>query len=179
MAENGKKTATQGTAEDYEHVTGEETRNEAGKNAGGGSQRAVTGSIDGKTVKTEIGPGEAELLKKGKHAKTVLEYVHGCIDGTIIAGEDRILACERFLKFLERDDFEIRTHDADFVVGIIENTYCHRQGEALDGSPMRAASTGCWYSSTRGRTNASRMRRLSSFPGRTARHYSPAHSPGR
>ena len=137
MAENGKKTATQGTAEAYEHVTGEETRNEAGKNAGGGSQRAVSGSIDGKTVKTEIGPGEAELLKKGKHAKTVLEYVHGCIDGTIIAGEDRILACERFLKFLERDDFEIRTHDADFVVGIIENTYCHRQGEALDGSPMR------------------------------------------
>ena len=116
MAENGKKTATQGTAEAYEHVTG---------------------SIDGKTVKTEIGPGEAELLKKGKHAKTVLEYVHGCIDGTIIAGEDRILACERFLEFLERDDFEIRTHDADFVVGIIENTYCHRQGEALDGSPMR------------------------------------------
>ena len=116
MAENGKKTATQGPAEAYEHVTG---------------------SIDGKTVKTEIGPGEAELLKKGKHAKTVLEYVHGCIDGTIIAGEDRILACERFLQFLERDDFEIRTHDADFVVGIIENTYCHRQGEALDGSPMR------------------------------------------
>ena len=109
MAENGKKTATQGTAEAYEHVTGEETRNEAGKNAGGGSQRAVSGSIDGKTVKTEIVPGEAELLKKGKHAKTVLEYVHGCIDGTIIAGEDRILACERFLKFLERDDFEIRT----------------------------------------------------------------------
>ena len=137
MAENGKKKATQGTAEAYEHVTGEEPRNEAGKNAGGGSQRAVSGSIDGKTVKTEIGPGEAELLKKGKHAKTVLEYVRGCIDGTIIAGEDRILACERFLKFLERDDFEIRTHDADFVVGIIENTYCHRQGEALDGSPMR------------------------------------------
>lgn len=104
MAENGKKTATQGTAEAYEHVTG----------------------------KSNI-----EILQKGKHAAEVLKYVQGCIDGTIIAGEDRILACERFLKFLERDDFEIRTHDADFVIGIIENTYCHRQGEALDGSPMR------------------------------------------
>ena len=104
MAENGKKTATQGTAEVAEHVTG----------------------------KSNI-----EILQKGKNAAEVLKYVQGCIDGTIIAGEDRILACERFLQFLERDDFEIRTHDADFVVGIIENTYCHRQGEALDGSPMR------------------------------------------
>ena len=98
MAENGKKTATQGTAEVAEHVTG----------------------------KSNI-----EILQKGKYAAEVLKYVQGCIDGTIIAGEDRILACERFLKFLERDDFEIRTHAADFVVGIIENTYCHRQGEAL------------------------------------------------
>ena len=104
MAENGKKTATQGTAEVAEHVTG----------------------------KSNI-----EILQKGKNAAEVLKYVQGCIDGTIIAGEDRILACERFLQFLDRDDFEIRTHDADFVVGIIENTYCHRQGEALDGSPMR------------------------------------------
>ena len=104
MAENGKKTATQGTTEVAEHVTG----------------------------KSNI-----EILQKGKNAAEVLKYVQGCIDGTIIAGEDRILACERFLQFLERDDFEIRTHDADFVVGIIENTYCHRQGEALDGSPMR------------------------------------------
>ena len=104
MAENGKKTATQGTAEAVEHVTGK---------------------------------GNIEILQQGKHAAEVLKYVRGCIDGTIIAGEDRILACRRFLAFLERDDFEIRTHDADFVIGIIENTYCHRQGEALDGSPMR------------------------------------------
>ena len=117
MAENGKKTATQGPAEACEHVTEEKIK-------------SVTGN-------TEAGKRNLESLQKGKHAAEVLAYVNGCIDGTIIAGEDRILACERFLAFLERDDFDVRTHDADFVIGIIENTYCHRQGEALDGSPMR------------------------------------------
>ena len=74
---------------------------------------------------------------KGKYAREVLAYAKGCADGTILANEDRVLACRRFLEFLERDDVEIRTHDADFVIGIIEATYHHRQGEALDGSPMR------------------------------------------
>ena len=77
------------------------------------------------------------MTLQGKYSAEVLEYVHGVVDGKIIAGEDRILACTRFLEFLERDDLDIRTHDADFVIGIIEATYCHRQGEALDGTPMR------------------------------------------
>ena len=66
-----------------------------------------------------------------------MTYAQGCADGTIVANEDRVLACRRFLSFLERNDLDVRTHDADFVIGIIEATYHHRQGEALDGSPMR------------------------------------------
>ena len=78
-----------------------------------------------------------ERIRQGKFGREVLEYAHGCADGTILANEDRILGCRRFLEFLTRDDLDIRTHDADFVIGIIETTYHHRQGEALDGSPMR------------------------------------------
>ena len=74
---------------------------------------------------------------RGKHVTEIMTYVRGCIDGTIIAGEDRILACQRFMDFLKREDLDVKTHDADFVIGIIEATYHHRQGEALDGSPMR------------------------------------------
>lgn len=77
------------------------------------------------------------MTLKGKYAAEVMAYVRGVTDGTIPANEDRILGCRRFLEFLERDDLEIRTRDADFVIGIIEATYHHRQGEALDGSPMR------------------------------------------
>ena len=73
----------------------------------------------------------------GKYADEVLAYVHGCIDGTIVAGEDRILACRRFIEFTERDDIEVRTKDADFVIGLIEATFKHRQGESLDGKPLR------------------------------------------
>ena len=77
------------------------------------------------------------MTLQGKYAAEVLEYVNGCVEERIIAGEDRILACKRFLENMERDDLDIRTHDADFVIGIIEATYHHRQGEALDGTPMR------------------------------------------
>lgn len=76
-------------------------------------------------------------MKPGKYAHEVLAYCDGVIDGSIIAGEDRILACKRFKAFLEREDLDVRTHDADFVIGLIETTYHHRQGEALDASPMR------------------------------------------
>ena len=55
---------------------------------------------------------------RGKYVTEVMEYVRGCIDGTIIAGEDRILACQRFTDFLGREDLDVRTHDADFVIGI-------------------------------------------------------------
>ena len=75
-----------------------------------------------------------------------MNYVAAVLDGRVIAGEDRILGCRRFVDFLVRAgkgenktavDLDAKTTDADFVIGIIESTYCHRQGEALDSTPMR------------------------------------------
>ena len=74
---------------------------------------------------------------KGKYAKTVYAYARGVADGSIVAGEDRVLGCKRFLTMLEDPRFEIRTTDADFVIGIIESTFKHRQGELLDSTPLR------------------------------------------
>lgn len=74
---------------------------------------------------------------KGKYLSEVLSYAHGVVDGSIIAGEDRILGCRRFLTMLEDERFDIRTKDADFVIGIIESSFRHRQGERLDGTPLR------------------------------------------
>lgn len=74
---------------------------------------------------------------KGKYAAEVLAYANGLIDGTIVANKERIQAARRFLEMLECDRYDVRTQDADLVIGIIETTFCHRQGETLEGVPLR------------------------------------------
>ncbi len=88
---------------------------------------------------TRFRPGETETGRKvkGKYADEVFSYAHAVVAGLIIAGEDRVLCCKRLLDFCERDDLDVRTRDADFVIGIIEATFHHRQGEALDATPLR------------------------------------------
>ena len=88
---------------------------------------------------TRIRPRESKTGRKikGKYADEVFTYAHGVVAGLIVAGEDRVLGCQRFLDFCERDDLDIRTRDADFVIGIIEATFHHRQGEMLDATPLR------------------------------------------
>ena len=73
----------------------------------------------------------------GKYAAEVIKYAQDVADGVVIAGEDRILGCKRFLKMLEDGRYEVNAKDADFVIGAIERTFKHRQGQALDGTPMR------------------------------------------
>ena len=51
-------------------------------------------------------------------------------------GKEVMLACIRFLSDLERDDLELHTKEPDFVIGIVERTMVHKQGEALDGHPL-------------------------------------------
>ena len=74
---------------------------------------------------------------KGKYARDVAAYVDGILDGSILANRDRILAARRFKEMAASGDFDVRTRDADFVIGIIETTLAHRQGEKLDGTPLR------------------------------------------
>ena len=74
---------------------------------------------------------------KGKYAAKVEAYVDGLISGAIIAEEDRILAAQRFRDMCADQRYDVRTRDADFVIGIIEGTMVHRQGEKLDGTPLR------------------------------------------
>ena len=71
---------------------------------------------------------------KGKYAAEVLAYAEGVVSGKIVANKERIQCCKRFLDDIESGKWDIRTKDADFVIGIIEKTFKHRQGEALDGT---------------------------------------------
>lgn len=74
---------------------------------------------------------------KAKHYKdTAIEYAEMVKSGKIIAGDDIINACKRFLKDLKRKDLEFRTTEADAAVSIMEGMFVHRKGEAPDGTPL-------------------------------------------
>lgn len=77
------------------------------------------------------------MTLKGKYAAEVLAYVNGLADGSILANKERVQAARRFLQMIECGKYDIRTKDADLVIGIIEATFRHRQGETLEGLPLR------------------------------------------
>ena len=72
-----------------------------------------------------------------KHFKAVaLQYADDVVSGKIIAGKEIVAACERFKRDLEREDIELREHDPDLAINIIQTTLVHAQGEDMDGSPL-------------------------------------------
>lgn len=74
---------------------------------------------------------------KRKNWAVVMEYAEGIRDGKILANRDRKLAVDRFFRDLENPAYEMDSKGPEFVIGVIERTLCHQQGEALDGTPMR------------------------------------------
>ena len=75
-------------------------------------------------------------MKRQSKSKQVIKWAKDTVAGKIIAGQDRINACQRFLDDLERDDLEFRTGYADAAVSIMEGLFVHRTGESLDGTPL-------------------------------------------
>ena len=67
----------------------------------------------------------------------VLEYAESIRSGRKIACMETKQAVDRFFRDLDNPEYEMDRKAPDFVIGIIEKTLCHQQGEALDGSPMR------------------------------------------
>ena len=69
------------------------------------------------------------------HFDDVKQYAQDVVDGKIIAGNNA-RECQRFIDDLERKDIELRAHDPDLVIGLIEKLIVHKQGEALDGTSL-------------------------------------------
>jgi phage terminase large subunit-like protein len=76
-------------------------------------------------------------MSKFKNHDVVVNYVSDIIDGKKIACKELIQGCERFLTDLENPIYDFNPKDAEFVIGIIEKTFVHMQGEKLDGTPLR------------------------------------------
>lgn len=70
------------------------------------------------------------------HAE-VMEYARSIVEGRKRANKEVKQACERFLRDLENPRWDFDPTDAEFCIRIIEKTFVHSQGEALDGTPMR------------------------------------------
>lgn len=70
------------------------------------------------------------------YKQIAIEYAKAVTQGKKIANRETILSCKRFLKDLKRKDLVLREKDADLLIGIIEKLMVHRQGEALDGTPL-------------------------------------------
>lgn len=66
-----------------------------------------------------------------------MEYAKNIVEGRKVACKEQIQCCQRFLDDLENPAYDFDPKDAEFVIGIIEKTFVHMQGEALDGTPLR------------------------------------------
>lgn len=73
------------------------------------------------------------------YKQTAIEYAKAAASGDIVCGAEITAAAKRFLTDLERDDLELHTKEPDFVCGIIERLIVHKQGQALDGTPLTNA----------------------------------------
>ena len=74
---------------------------------------------------------------KADYKQIAVYYAKEVLTGKKIAGKHIILACARFIKDLEREDLELRMHDPNVVITLMESTLVHSQGEDLEGNPLR------------------------------------------
>lgn len=64
-------------------------------------------------------------------------YVEKVLSGEKIACTELLQSCQRFKKDLDNPIYDFDPTDAEFVIKIIENTFCHQQGERLDATSLR------------------------------------------
>lgn len=77
------------------------------------------------------------MAKAKSYKQIAIDYAREVTQGKKKrVGKEVILACIRFLSDLEREDLELRTKEPDLVIGIIEKTMVHKQGEDLEGRPL-------------------------------------------
>lgn len=70
------------------------------------------------------------------YLSVAVRYADDVIAGSIVAGVEVIEACKRFKNDLKRDDLEMREHDPDLAINIMQSTLVHAQGEDIDGHPL-------------------------------------------
>lgn len=76
-------------------------------------------------------------MKAKDYVQTAKQYALDVTSGKKIAGAEIVMACQRFLNDLERDDIELRARYPNAVCSIMEGFFVHQQGEDMHGKPLR------------------------------------------
>ena len=75
-------------------------------------------------------------MKAKDYTKIAIEYAKDVTSGKEIAGAEVVMACERFLSDLEREDIELRPREPNAACSIMEGFFVHAQGEDMNGMPL-------------------------------------------
>jgi phage terminase large subunit-like protein len=67
----------------------------------------------------------------------VLRYAESIRDGRKIACTELKQAVDRFFRDLDNPAYDLDHTAPEFCIRIIERTFCHQQGELMDGTPLR------------------------------------------
>ena len=75
-------------------------------------------------------------MKAKDYTGIAKEYALDVVNGKRIAGAEIVMACQRFLDDLEREDIELKKKDPNAVLSIMEGFFVHQQGEDMHGKPL-------------------------------------------
>lgn len=79
------------------------------------------------------------MIKAKDYVQIARQYAEEVASGQKTAGREIMLAGQRFLDDLERDDIELRPRDPNIVCSIMEGFFVHQQGEDMHGRPLLGA----------------------------------------
>ena len=71
------------------------------------------------------------------HYAEVMEYAKAIKSGKKLACKELKQAVDRFYRDLKDKRYELKKRDPEFCINLIEMTFCHQQGEKIDGTPLR------------------------------------------
>lgn len=75
-------------------------------------------------------------MKAKDYVREAKQFAEDVTSGKKISGAEVVLACQRFLDDLKRDDIELRSREPNAVCSIMESFFVHMQGEDMSGAPL-------------------------------------------
>lgn len=76
------------------------------------------------------------MINAKDYKQIAVAYAEDVVSGRRIEGAEIVMACQRFLFDLTRDDLELRMKDPNAICSIIEGLFVHQQGEDMHGRPL-------------------------------------------
>ena len=76
------------------------------------------------------------MINAKDYKQIAVSYAEDVVAGRRIEGAEVVMACQRFLFDLTREDLELRMKDPNAICSIIEGFFVHQQGEDMLGRPL-------------------------------------------